>query len=113
MLTVLLVGGTTVIYQLPKLRLLSPVLLTRRAGQMFPFSLVTDRLSDGNCECLQGCREGGGEANFLSFSELERETKNKIMKKFFLTQATSRKKTREKQRLSASLTGGRRRSSSS
>ena len=49
-------GGTTVIYQLPKLRLLSPVLLTRRAGQMFPFSLLTDRLTrlDGNCECLQG-----------------------------------------------------------
>lgn len=111
MLTVLLVGGTTVIYQLPKLRLLSPVLLTRRAGQMFPFSLVTDRLSDGNCECLQGCVERGGSK--LSFILRAGETKNKIIKKFFLTQATSRKKTREKQRLSASLTGGRRRSSSS
>jgi hypothetical protein len=49
-------------------------------------------------ETVNVCRDvsRGGEANFLSFSELERETKNKIIKKFFLTQATSRKKTREK-----------------
>jgi hypothetical protein len=66
-------------------------------------------------ETVNVCRDvsRGGEANFLSFSELERETKNKIIKKFFLTQATSRKNEREAQRLSASLTGGRRRSSSS
>jgi hypothetical protein len=74
-LTVLLDGGTTVIYQLPKLRLLSPVLLTRHAGQMFPFSLVTDRLwlSDGNCECLQGCREGGKQTFFHSPSWREKQ----------------------------------------
>jgi hypothetical protein len=50
-----------------------------------------------------GCVERG-EANFLSFSELEREEKNKI-KKFFFSHKQPVEKTREKQRLSASLRG--------